>query len=84
MSCLVFEPKRTLIKVLYAISTRGSTRRADTARAVIGSISSYGLDPGLVSTNPASGLRNRHDYQPRDGHRDARGYPAPVSGNGGW
>ena len=55
-----------VIRVLDAISKRGATRRADTARAVISSISSYGIDRGLVSDNPASGLRNRHDYQPRD------------------
>jgi hypothetical protein len=58
--------REDVIKVLDGISARGSTRRADTARAVISSIFSYGLDRGLVSTNPASGLRNRHDYQPRD------------------
>ena len=47
------------------ISTRGANRRADTARALIGSIlARHG--PWVVSTNPASGLRNRHDYQPRD------------------
>ena len=33
---------------------------------MISSIFSHGLDRGLVSDNPASGLRNRHDYQPRD------------------
>ena len=55
-----------VIRVLDVISARGSNRRADTARAVISSIFSHGLDRGLVSHNPASGLRNRHDYQPRD------------------
>ena len=55
-----------VIRVLDVISARGSNRRADTARAVISSIFSHGLDRGLVSDNPASGLRNRHDYQPRD------------------
>jgi integrase len=55
-----------VIKVLDGISSRGATRRADAARTVISSIFSYGLDRGLVSDNPASGLRNRHDNQPRD------------------
>ena len=55
-----------VIRVLDVISSRGASRRADTARAVISSIFSYGIDRGLVSDNPASGLRNRHDYQPRD------------------
>ena len=55
-----------VIRVLDVISARGSNRRADTARTVISSIFSHGLDRGIVSENPASGLRNRHDYQPRD------------------
>ena len=55
-----------VIKVLDVIFMRGATRRADTARAVISSIFSFGIDRGLASENPASGLRNRHDYQPRD------------------
>jgi integrase len=55
-----------IIDVLDRISSRGASRRADTARAVVSSIFGYGLDRGLVPTNPASGLRNRHDYQPRD------------------
>ena len=58
--------REDVIRVLDVISTRGANRRADTARAVISSIFSYGIDRGLVSDNPASGLRNRHDYQPRD------------------
>jgi integrase len=58
--------RENIIHVLDRISARGATRRADSARAVISSIFGYGLDRGLVSTNPASGLRNRHDYQPRD------------------
>jgi integrase len=33
---------------------------------VISSIFGYGIDRGLVADNPASGLRNRHDNQPRD------------------
>ena len=55
-----------VIRVLDVISARGANRRADTARAVVSSIFSYGIDRGVVSANPASGLRNRHDYQPRD------------------
>ena len=33
---------------------------------MISSIYGYAIDRGLVSANPATGLRNRHDYQPRD------------------
>ena len=55
-----------IIAVLDRISARGANRRADTARAVVSSIFGYALDRGLVPANPASGLRNRHDYQPRD------------------
>jgi len=55
-----------IIGILDSISARGANRRADTARAVISSIFGYALDRGLVAANPASGLRNRHDYQPRD------------------
>jgi integrase len=55
-----------IIKVLDRISKRGASRRSDTARAVISSIYGYAIDRGLVSANPATGLRNRHDYQPRD------------------
>ena len=55
-----------VIRVLDVISSRGASRRADTARTVISSIFGYAIDRGLVSANPASGLRNRHDYQPRD------------------
>ena len=58
--------REDVIRVLDGISARSANRRADTARAVISSIFSYGIDRGLVSDNPASGLRNRHDYQPRD------------------
>ena len=58
--------REDVIRVLDVISSRGATRRADTARAVISSIFSHGIDRGLISDNPASGLRNRHDYQPRD------------------
>jgi integrase len=58
--------REAVIDVLDRISARGSSRRADTARAVMSSIFGYGVDRGLVPTNPASGPRNRHDYQPRD------------------
>ena len=58
--------REDVIDVLDRVSERGANRRADTARAVISSIFGYGLDRGLVAANPASGLRNRHDYQPRD------------------
>ena len=55
-----------IISVLDRVSKRGASRRSDTARAVISSIYGYAIDRGLVSANPAIGLRNRHDYQPRD------------------
>ncbi len=55
-----------VISVLDRMTNRGSTRRADTTRAVISSIFNFGIDRGLVQLNPASGLRNRHDNQPRD------------------
>jgi integrase len=58
--------REDVIRVLDIISSRGANRRADTARAVISSIFSHGIDRGLVSENPASSLRNRHDYRPRD------------------
>ncbi len=58
--------RQDVIRVLDVISTRGANRRADMARALISSIFGYGIDRGLVSDNPASGLRNRHDNQPRD------------------
>jgi integrase len=58
--------REAVIDVLDRISARGANRRADTARAVISSTFGYGVDRGLVATNPATGLRNRHDYQPRD------------------
>jgi integrase len=40
--------------------------RADTARVIISSIFTYGIDRGYVSENPATGMRNRHAYLPRD------------------
>lgn len=58
--------KQHVIDILDAIAARGATRRADTARAMISSIFSYGVDRGLVRENPAAGLRNRHTNQPRD------------------
>jgi integrase len=58
--------REDIINVLDHISARGANRRADTARAVISSLFGFAMDRGLVSANPANGLRNRHDYQPRD------------------
>ena len=55
-----------VVAVIARIASRGATRRADTARAIIRSIFAYGIDRGLVESNPASGLRNRHDYRPRE------------------
>jgi integrase len=58
--------RQHIIDLLDRISERGATRRADTARAIVSSAYSFGLDRGLVSDNPARGLKNRHSYQPRD------------------
>lgn len=58
--------RQHIVSVLEPISQRGATRRADTARAMISSIFGFGIDRGLVASNPAAGLRRRHDYQPRD------------------
>jgi integrase len=55
-----------VIALLDDICERGATRRADTARTVISSIFNFGIDRGLVQDNPASGIRNRHEHQPRD------------------
>lgn len=55
-----------VVCVIDPMSERGATRRADTARAMISSIFGFGIDRGLVVGNPASGIRRRHDYQPRD------------------
>ena len=55
-----------VIALIDKVAARGSTRRADTARAVVSSIYGFGLDRGHVKENPARDLRNRHDYQPRD------------------
>lgn len=58
--------REDVVRVIEPISLRGATRRADTARAMISSIFAFGVDRGLVTSNPAAGLRRRHDYQPRD------------------
>jgi integrase len=55
-----------VVSVIDPMAQRGATRRADTARAMISSIFSFGIDRGVVQDNPAAGLRRRHDYQPRD------------------
>jgi integrase len=58
--------REDVVRVIEPMSMRGATRRADTARAMISSILAFGMDRGLVASNPATGLRRRHDYQPRD------------------
>ena len=55
-----------VVDVINRISARGATRRADLARAVVRSIFGFGIDRGLVEANPATGLRNRHAYRPRE------------------
>jgi integrase len=55
-----------IIALLDSICERGATRRADTTRTFISSIFEFGKDRGLVQHNPASGLRNRHDFSPRE------------------
>ncbi len=55
-----------IIALLDRMCARGATRRADTTRTVISSIFEFGRDRGLVQHNPAAGLRNRHDYAPRE------------------
>jgi integrase len=55
-----------VVRVINTITARGATRRADTARAIIRSIFAFGIDRGLVDSNPAAGLRNRHAYHPRE------------------
>ncbi len=60
-----------VVKVIDKITGRGATRRADTARAIIRSIFAFGIDRGLVESNPATGLRNRHAYRPREIIADA-------------
>jgi integrase len=58
--------KQNVLDLIDSIATRGATRRADTARAIVSSIYSFGIDRGLIKENPASGLRSRHDDRPRD------------------
>jgi len=60
-----------VVMVINRVAARGATRRADTARAVIRSIFAFGMDRGLVDANPATGLKNRHAYQPREVIADA-------------
>jgi integrase len=55
-----------VVDVINRISARGATRRADLARAVVRSIFGFGIDRGLVEGNPATGLRHRHAYRPRE------------------
>ncbi len=55
-----------VVAVINRVAARGATRRADLARAVVRSIFAFGIDRGLVESNPATGLRNRHDYRPRE------------------
>lgn len=55
-----------VIRLLDSISHRGATRCADIARSIISSIYNFGMDRGLVESNPAVGLRNRHLNLPRD------------------
>ncbi len=58
--------RKHIIEIMDNICRRGSTRRADTARIVISAVFKFGIDRDLVAENPASGMRNRHNYQPRD------------------
>jgi integrase len=60
-----------VVAVINEVAARGATRRADTARAIIRSIFAFGIDRGLVEGNPATGLRNRHAYRPREVIADA-------------
>ncbi len=55
-----------IVMVINKAVARGATRRADLARAVVRSIFAFGIDRGLVDSNPATGLRNRHAYRPRE------------------
>jgi integrase len=63
--------REQVVKVIDKITARGATRRADTARAIIRSIFAFGIDRGLIDANPATGLRNRHEYRPREVIADA-------------
>jgi len=58
--------KQNVLDLIDSIAARGATRRADTARAMVSSIYSFGIDRGLIKDNPASGLRSRHEDLPRD------------------
>jgi integrase len=60
-----------VVMVINKVAARGATRRADLARAVIRSIFAFGIDRGLVDSNPATGLKNRHAYRPREIIADA-------------
>lgn len=60
-----------VVAVINKVAARGATRRADLARAVVRSIFAFGIDRGLVESNPATGLRNRHAYRPREIIADA-------------
>jgi integrase len=60
-----------VVMVINKVAARGATRRADTARAIIRSIFAFGIDRGLVDSNSAAGLRNRHSYRPREVIADA-------------
>jgi integrase len=55
-----------VVMVINKVAARGATRRADLARAVIRSIFAFGIDRGIVDNNPATGLKNRHAYRPRE------------------
>ena len=55
-----------ILEVINGVADRGSTRRGDTARAVMSSIFTYAMDRGLAAINPAVGIQPRHDYHPRD------------------
>jgi len=60
-----------VVMVINKVAARGATRRADLARAVVRSIFAFGIDRGLVDSNPATGLKNRHAYRPREIIADA-------------
>ena len=60
-----------IVKAINKVAARGATRRADLAHAVIRSIFAFGIDRGLVARNPATGLKKRHAYKPREIIADA-------------
>ena len=76
--------RQHIIQVVDKIAARGATRRADTARSVISAIYNFGLDRGLVNDNPAAGMRNRHDNQPRETILTAQQLEAAVPWPGEW